>query len=76
MIKIYGNYSNKSGIEAYEVNDESITIHFKGGGIYLYNYFATGITHIIEMKRLAVTGNGLNSYISKNVKDNYVKRLA
>lgn len=76
MIKNYGNYGSKSGIEAYEVDDDSITIYFKGGGIYLYNYLTTGVTHILEMKKLATVGNGLNSYISRNVRENYAKKLA
>lgn len=75
-MKTYRDLNNDSGITAYEISDNSIAVRFKTGAVYLYNYSSTGITDIEEMKKLAESGDGLNSYIGRKVKGNYAKRLA
>ena len=74
-MKIYRDLNNDSGINAYEISDDSITVRFKTGAVYLYNYLSTGAIHIEEMKRLAEAGDGLNSYIGRKIKGNYAKRI-
>lgn len=74
-MEAYRDLNNDSGISAYEINEDSITVYFKTGAVYLYTYTSTGVTHIEEMKRLAKSGDGLNSYISRKVKGNYAKRI-
>lgn len=74
MVK-YKNLSGSSGVVAYEVGEDSISIRFEDGDIYLYNYSSTGFRKIEEMKRLAGTGNGLATYINKNVKNKYAKKV-
>ena len=71
----YRDLNNDSGVSAYEISDDSITVHFKTGAVYLYNYLSTGVTDIEEMKKLAKSGDGLNSYIGRKVKGNYAKRI-
>ena len=39
---------------------------FENPVIYRYSYINTGQAHVEEMKRLAIVGEGLNSYIEKN----------
>ena len=39
---------------------------FENPVIYRYSYIKTGQAHGEEMKRLAIVGEGLNSYIEKN----------
>lgn len=39
---------------------------FENPVIYRYSYIKTGQAHVEEMKRLAIVGEGLNSYIVKN----------
>ena len=39
---------------------------FENSVIYRYSYIKTGQAHVEEMKRLAIVGEGLNSYIGKN----------
>ena len=75
-METYRDLINDSGVGAYEVSNDSITVRFKIGAVYLYNYASTGVTDIEEMKRLAESGDGLNSYIGRKVKGNYAKRLA
>lgn len=74
-MKAYRDLNNDSGINSYEVSDDSITVRFKTGSVYLYTYLSTGAVQIEEMKRLAESGDGLNSYISKNIRKNYAKKL-
>ena len=74
-METYRDLNNDSGVSAYEISNNSITVRFKTGAVYLYNYASTGVTDIEEMKRLAESGDGLNSYIGRKVKGNYAKRL-
>lgn len=39
---------------------------FENPVIYRYSYIKIGQAHVEEMKRLAIVGEGLNSYIEKN----------
>lgn len=71
----YKDLDGDSGIIAYEIGNDSIEVEFNGGATYLYNYGSAGREHIEKMKVLAVSGDGLNSYINKNVKKLYVNKL-
>lgn len=72
----YGNVDGDSGVQAYEAGDDFIRVQFKDGSIYRYTNSSAGSNHISEMKRLAANGNGLNSYIMKNVKKAYESKEA
>ena len=74
-METYRDLNNDSGVSAYEISDDSITVRFKTGAVYLYNYSSTGVTDVEEMKKLAKSGDGLNSYIRRKVKGNYAKRI-
>ena len=50
-------------------------IQFTTGAMYEYNYSRTGSYHIENMKRLAMAGSGLNSYINTNVKYSYSRKI-
>jgi hypothetical protein len=72
----YKNLGGNSGVVAFEVTDISINVQFDDGMNYLYNYQSTGATDIEAMKKLAISGVGLNSFINKHVKARFVsKRL-
>jgi hypothetical protein len=70
----YFNRSGESGVIAYEVGADSITVRFKDG-TYLYNSDRPGRMHVEQMKRLAMAGRGLATYISKFVRDNYARKI-
>ncbi|MDR2818118.1 MAG: hypothetical protein LBB37_01580 [Endomicrobium sp.] len=66
----YLNLGEKSGIEVYEISGTYISIKFKRSSkIYIYRYNRAGRDNVEIMKILARKGQGLNSYIMKNVKD-------
>ncbi len=75
MMEQYKNLHGNSGIDSYELGDDSITIKFINGGTYLYTNQSTGTTHIEEMKRLAQSGEGLNCYISKVIKKQFARKI-
>jgi len=71
----YKNLGGDSGVSAYEIGTESITVQFSTGSVYLYTYKSAGSANIERMKSLAVAGEGLNSYINRNVKKGYESKL-
>ena len=70
---IYKNLSGDSGVVAYEVYDDSIDVQFKGTGNYGYKVADCGRFTIDQMKSLAQTGRGLQTFINKNKPKFYKK---
>ncbi|MDV6168771.1 hypothetical protein R1T16_10065 [Flavobacterium sp. DG1-102-2] len=68
----YKNISGNSGVTAYEIKDESVRVQFGHDSVYLYTYASAGKRNIEKMKKLAVEGAGLSTYISRHVKDKYI----
>jgi len=71
----YKSTAENSGVSAYEIGDEFIIVEFQDGSTYLYNYTSTGKHHIDQMKILALTGQGLTTYINQHVREHYAKKL-
>ncbi len=71
----YANRGGDSGITGYEIAPDSITVQLSDGSAYLYTYDSTGQSDVEQMKSLAQHGQGLNSFISKNVKKRYARKL-
>jgi hypothetical protein len=71
----YKNLSGDSNIIGFEIGSDSITIKFKPNDIYIYTYQSAGMNNIEQMKKLAINGRGLNSYIMKFVKKKYSSKL-
>jgi hypothetical protein len=70
----YLDLDNDSGIEAYEIGSDKISVKFKDTAkIYVYSYTSTGKENVEHMKNLAQSGDGLNSFINLNVKYKYVR---
>lgn len=68
----YGNAGGDSGVYAYEIGSDYITVMFSGTSrTYTYSYRKAGSSHVEQMKILARNGSGLNSYINKYVKHLY-----
>ena len=72
----YRNLSGNSGVLAFETTADSITVEFRSGGVYLYNYVRPGRAHVEQMKSLAVAGKGLNTYINKYVREQFASQLS
>lgn len=75
QVEIMINYRNSggdSGVDSYEIGDDYITVKFtRTARTYTYSYASAGRTHVEQMKSLARSGSGLNSYINKYVRNLY-----
>jgi hypothetical protein len=71
----YNNLGGDSSAVAYEIGNDYIKVKFVDGSVYLYNYLSAGSQNIEEMKRLAIRGEGLSSFISKYVRKSYASKL-
>lgn len=72
-MEIYNDIDGDSGVSRYEIGDNFIRVQFDSGAIYLYTNESAGAQNIEQMKVLAQTGEGLNSFIMKNVKTGYAQ---
>lgn len=71
---IYRDIDGDSGVAAYEVGADFIRVQFRDGSVYLYTNNSAGAQNISNMKRLAASGDGLNAYINRHVRNGYARR--
>jgi len=68
-------YLNRSGISPvtyYLIEVDSITVWFKEAErTYTYSYQKAGKRHVEALKKLAISGLGLATYITRNVRKLY-----
>lgn len=71
----YANVCGESGVSSYEIGSDYISdyikVKFSSGSTYQYSYSKAGETHVENMKKLALDGFGLYSYINLYVKFKY-----
>ena len=67
----YANLGGRSGVCEYSIGDDYIDVKFSDGSLYRYSYRSAGVAIIEEMKRLAVRGYGLNSFIMRKARTKY-----
>jgi len=70
----YKNLGDDSGIDSYEIGNDSITVRFKDGRFYLYTAQSAGTENIEEMKSLAEAGSGLNSFVKRRVNKRFARK--
>lgn len=75
-MKPYKNLGIDSGVVAYEITDDAITIKFRDGGIYRYDYAVTGENEVEHMKRCALAGRGLATFINRQVRERFAAKLS
>ena len=71
----YYNLGGNSGIAAFTIGDDYIDVQFHSGMTYRYSYASTGADHVEQMKQLALQGQGLNSFISRYVREAYAAKF-
>lgn len=71
MKEKYKDIDGDSGVLFYEILPDAIRVYFRANSYYTYSYRKAGKFHVEKMKILARSGNGLNSYIQRNVKFKY-----
>ena len=72
----YRDLDGDSGVVSYRYGADWIEVEFDRGPqrCYTYTYASAGAGHIEQMKRFADAGEGLNSYINKNVAKRYASK--
>lgn len=68
---IYKNLGGNSNIYAFSIGEDYIDVQFNGGKIYKYSYYSAGKDKVEQMKKLAVQGQGLNSFIMRRARNDY-----
>jgi hypothetical protein len=71
----YANRNGGSGVVAYATGPRGIAVQFVDGSVYVYDMERPGAQAVADMKRLARAGQGLSTYISQSVRDNYARKL-
>ena len=74
-MKRYKSANRNTGVIAYEAAEDSISIKFSDGSVYVYTDKSAGQAAIAEMKFLAEKGVGLTTYINQHVRDDYQTKL-
>ena len=74
-MKRYQDTRGNSGVSAYKIGPDFIIVRFKSGKTYLYGSAKPGSEDVAMMKQLALTGEGLSTYISQHVRDRYEQQL-
>jgi len=74
-MQYYPSSHKNTGIIAYEILPDAISIKFRDGSVYLYTAASTGKNHISQMQALAKKGEGLTTYINQHVRQNYQEKL-
>ena len=79
MMTPYKNLSFNSPVQAYELHETYMIVEFikpnkKGYKYYRYGYIKPGTHELEQMKMLAKQGQGLASYISREVGKDYEDR--
>ena len=62
--KTYANKGGDSGVASYESSEDSLTVYFTSGAVYLYTVDSCGEFTLDLLKRLARAGRGLNSWLT------------
>lgn len=73
-MQAYKNTARNSGVTAFENGPDFIRVRFRGGITYLYTYQSAGKSKVEKMKKLALAGRGLSTYISTEVKEGYAEK--
>lgn len=71
----YKNLNGNSGVSAYEIEDDFIIVQFSDDTIHLYSDKSVGAEKVREMKKLATSGKGLNTYITTMLSSDESSRL-
>ena len=66
----------ESGVLNFEITNNAILLEFADGKYrYVYNDESPGRAHVEAMKRLALQGSGLTTYVNQHVREHYARRL-
>ncbi len=71
----YQNLSGNSTVASYKIVKDSVTIDFTSHEKYIYSNQSAGRLNVKQMKDLAIAGKGLGTFIDKNLKEGYARKI-
>ncbi|WP_149194511.1 hypothetical protein [Luteimonas suaedae] len=72
-MKRYADLHGDSGVVAYALLPKAIAVEFRSGAVYVYTADSAGPARLARMRRLATSGRGLSTYISRHAHDRYAE---
>ncbi len=69
----YGEPGRESGVTRYALTGDAIHVQFQDDRVYVYDAVKPGMEDVREMKRRALEGRGLSTYISQRVRQRYAR---
>jgi len=73
---LYKSRNPNAGVYSFEFLPDAIILEFTDRQYrYLYNTERPGLEHVNEMKRLALAGEGLTTYVNQHVRDDYAAKF-
>lgn len=74
IMQVYKNLGGDSNVKGFVIGEDYIDVQFNGTAkVYRYSYRSAGRGKVEEMKKLAIIGKGLNSYIMRHARLDYEK---
>ena len=70
----YRNIAGSSGVKAFEIGPDYITIEFSDGAVYRYTYASAGQENVERMKAFAQAGQGLNTFMNTTLSKLYERK--
>jgi hypothetical protein len=64
-MKRYRNLGGDSGVSAYEIKTGSVAVRFASGETYVYTDQRAGADDVRTMQNLAMSGQGLSTFIAQ-----------
>ena len=61
-------------MRGYAISEQTVKVQFADGVTYVYSYASAGRERVEEMKRCALAGRGLSTYISQHVGQSYASK--
>lgn len=72
-MKRYADLHGDSGVAAYALLPRAIAVEFRSGAVYVYTADSAGPGRLARMRKLAASGRGLSTYISRHARDRYAE---
>ena len=70
----YADIGSDSGIDSYAYGEDFVQIKFKTGEVFEYTTKSAGSANIKKLIKLAEAGDGLNTFLSRNVRKKYSRK--
>ena len=71
----YRNLGGKSNVASYKIVKDSVTVRFADHSVYIYSNQRAGRLNVNQMKALAISGQGLGTFIGASLKEGFARKI-